>query len=107
MAPERGEDEQGALLDAALVEAARNLAGPAVIVDGSSRSAASAERFAQLVAGVARHDVVVVPSSHPTRRAPKARMFLRFARAPRGSFLGSSFLGSNPIGLDPSTSEPD
>lgn len=76
VAPERGESggdaevDRAALLEALVVEIASNLAGPAVIVDESSSSAASAARFAQLVAGVARHDVVVVRAKTPSTSEP-------------------------------------
>jgi predicted dinucleotide-binding enzyme len=43
-----------------VMEVARNLSGPAVIVDESTDSPVSAARFARLFANYARHDVVVV-----------------------------------------------
>jgi UDP-glucose 6-dehydrogenase len=64
-----------------VMEVARNLSGPAVIVDESTDSALSAARFARVFANHAQHDVVVVRGQVGARKAHERAGLNRPARA--------------------------
>lgn len=67
-----GAEDQAALLDA-VVEAAQSLSGPALIVDESTNSAASAAHVARLLSGIAKHEIVLASARIPASRDESAR----------------------------------
>lgn len=64
-------------LSEAATEVARNLAGPAVVIDKTSTSEASADWIARLMARHSNHEIVVISGSQTSSRRNAVRVFLR------------------------------